>query len=68
MLAGGKEGAAVLFGKECAAFVDDFEAFETVESILNNYKNKVELRPGSKRKKERLGEVINRLGLESFMD
>ena len=65
--AGGKEGSAVMFGKECALFVEDFEAFEIIEKILHNYQRKAALRPGSSKKKERLGEVIERLGLEDFM-
>ncbi len=68
ILAGGKEGSNVLFGKEVALFIEDFEFFEVIERILHTYKSKVELRPGSTRKKERLGEVINRLGIESFMN
>jgi anaerobic sulfite reductase subunit C len=65
--AGGKEGSTVMFGKECALFVEDFEAFEIIEKILHNYKKKAALRPGSNKKKERLGEVIERLCLEDFM-
>ncbi len=68
VLAGGKEGSTVMFGKECASFIDDFEVFEIIDTILSNYKKKVMLRPGSKRKKERLGEVIERLGLGIFME
>jgi len=64
---GGKEGSTVMFGKECAIFVDDFEAFEIIENVLHKYQKKVALRPGSSKKKERLGEVIERLGLEVFM-
>ena len=64
---GGKEGSNVMFGKECALFVDDFEAFEIIEKVLRHYQEKVAFRPGSSKKKERLGEVIERLGLEDFM-
>jgi dissimilatory sulfite reductase (desulfoviridin) alpha/beta subunit len=65
--AGGKEGSSVMFGKECALFVEDFETFEIIEKVLHNYQRKAALRPGSSRKKERLGEVIERLGLEDFI-
>ncbi len=68
VLAGGKEGSTVMFGEECASFVDDFEVLEKIEKVLNHYQEKAMLRPGSSRKKERLGEVIRRLGLEAFME
>ncbi|GBD99049.1 sulfite reductase, dissimilatory-type subunit beta [bacterium BMS3Abin07] len=64
---GGKEGSTVMFGKEYSGFVDDFEVMEIIERVLNNYQKKVALREGSRKKKERLGEVVERLGLDSFM-
>ena len=67
VLAGGKEGSTVMFGRECAPFADDFEVLELIEKLLGRYKAKGELRPGMKRKKERLGEVIARLGLDDFL-
>ena len=67
VLIGGKEGSTVMFGKEFATFVEDFEVLEIIERALTHYQNKAELRPGSERKKERLGEVVNRVGLASFM-
>jgi dissimilatory sulfite reductase (desulfoviridin) alpha/beta subunit len=67
VLIGGKEGSDVLFGKVYAPFVGDFEVLQAIGRILDNYKKKAILRPGSKRKKERIGEVLNRLGLEAFM-
>jgi len=66
--AGGKEGTSVMFGRECALFVEDFEVFEIIEKILHNYRLKAALRPGSAKKKERLGEVIERLGVEAFLN
>lgn len=67
VLIGGKEGSTVMFGKEYAGFVKDFEVLEIIEKVLSNYKKKAGLRPGSSRKKERLGGVVDRLGLEQFM-
>jgi dissimilatory sulfite reductase (desulfoviridin) alpha/beta subunit len=68
VLMGGKEGSSVMFGREYVSFADDFEVLEIIEKCLQNYVAKAGLRIGSSRKKERLGEVIARLGLESFMD
>jgi len=68
VLMGGKEGSSVMFGREYASFVDDFEVLEIIEKCLRNYGAKAGLRPESSRKKERLGEVIARLGLEAFMN
>jgi len=67
VLMGGKEGSSVMFGREYASFVEDYEVLEIIEKSLHNYAAKAGLRPGSTRKKERLGEVIERLGLEAFM-
>ena len=68
VLMGGKEGSSVMFGNEYASFVEDYEVLEIIEKGLQNYVAKAGLRPGSSRKKERLGEVIARLGLEAFMN
>jgi dissimilatory sulfite reductase (desulfoviridin) alpha/beta subunit len=68
VLVGGKEGSTVLFGKEYASFIKDFDVFEIIDRVLNNYQKKAMLRQGSTRKKERLGEVIERVGLEAFME
>ena len=68
ILTGGKEGSNVRFGKEIALFIEDFEVFEIIERILHKYKSNATLRPGSTRKKERLCEVIDRLGIKSFMN
>ncbi len=38
-----------------------------MERIISNYREKAALQPGSTRKKERLAEVISRLGLKAFM-
>ncbi len=67
MLIGGKEGSTVMFGKEYATFVEDFEVLEIIEKALSHYQKKAKLRPGSEKKKERLGDVVNRLGIDSFM-
>jgi dissimilatory sulfite reductase (desulfoviridin) alpha/beta subunit len=63
---GGKEGASVRFGIRYADFADDFEILEIVDRVLNRYREKALLREGSDRKKERLSEVIDRLGIEAF--
>jgi dissimilatory sulfite reductase (desulfoviridin) alpha/beta subunit len=63
----GKEGASVTFGRVIADFVKDFELLEIVENVLQKYKKKAILRPGGRKKKERLVEVIDRLGMESFL-
>jgi dissimilatory sulfite reductase (desulfoviridin) alpha/beta subunit len=64
---GGKEGASVVFGSVITDFVKDFELLEIVEDVLQKYQKKAMFRPLSQRKKERLAEVIDRLGLESFL-
>ncbi|MFC1769747.1 hypothetical protein ACFLZI_01665 [Nitrospirota bacterium] len=64
---GGKEGGSVRFGKLYADFVDEFTVIEIVDLVLSNYRDKVQLRPGSTRKNERISEVIERVGLSSFM-
>ncbi len=68
VLIGGKEGSTVKFAQEYAPFVLDFEVLEIIEKALSNYQKKAKLRRGSKKKKERLGEVVDRLGLDSFME
>jgi anaerobic sulfite reductase subunit C len=66
VLIGGKEGASVRFGVRYADFVEDFEILEIVDRVLNLYKEQARLKEGSNRKKERLAEVIDRLGIEAF--
>ncbi len=68
VIIGGKEGSTVMFGHEYAQFVLDFEVLEIIERALSNYQKKVQLRPDSEKKMERLGEVVQRLGLETFME
>jgi len=68
VLVGGKEGSTVKFGTVYAGFVDDFEVLNIIDRILDNYRKKASLRQGSTRKRERLGEVIQRLGLSAFMN
>ena len=67
VLVGGKEGASVRFAEKYADFVKEFEVLEIVDKVLNTYKDNVRLREGSDRKKERLCEVMDRIGLASFM-
>jgi anaerobic sulfite reductase subunit C len=67
VLIGGKEGSTVRFGREIACFVDEFETLEIVERVLKRYQETASLRPGSTKKKERLVEVIDRLGTEGFL-
>ncbi len=67
VLIGGREGSKVVFGTTYADFVNEFEVLEIVDRALSNYESKARLKPGDRKKKERLGDVANRLGLESFM-
>lgn len=67
VLIGGKEGASVRFGVRYAGFADDFQVLEIVDRVLNRYREEALFRKGSSRKKERLTEVIERLGLDSFI-
>ncbi|NOZ25000.1 MAG: hypothetical protein GXO94_02775 [Nitrospirae bacterium] len=67
VLIGGKEGSTVRFGAEYAVFVGDFEVLEIIERALSSYLKKAGFRPGSEKKRERLGEVVERLGLDEFM-
>jgi len=67
VLIGGKEGSTVRFGAEYAGFAGDFEVLEIIERALSSYIKKAGFRPGSVKKRERLGEVVERLGLEGFM-
>lgn len=66
VLVGGKEGASVRFGTRYADFADDFEILEIVDRVLNRYREEARLKEGSIRKKERLSDVVERLGIESF--
>ncbi len=67
VLIGGKEGSTVRFGTKYADFAGDFEVLEIIERALSSYQEMAGFRPGSSKKKERLGEVLERLGLERFM-
>jgi len=67
VLIGGKEGATVVFGSTIADFASDFEILEIIENVLSKYQEKAALRPASQKKMERLAEVIDRLGLHSFL-
>jgi dissimilatory sulfite reductase (desulfoviridin) alpha/beta subunit len=66
VLIGGKEGVSVRFGIRYADFAEDFEILEIVDRVLNRYKERARLKKGSNKKKERLAEVIDRLGIEVF--
>lgn len=68
VLIGGREGSQVKFGSTHATFVNEFEILEIIDRALTSYQNKATLKPGSRVKKERLGDVANRLGLKSFME
>lgn len=67
VLIGGKEGATVTFGTRIADFATDFELLEIIENVLRKYQEKAILRAGGQKKKERLAEVIGRLGVDSFL-
>ncbi len=58
---GGKWGRKPQLGKLFAEFISDEEALKLVEKILRAYLRLAE-------KKERLGDLINRLGLEKFKE
>ena len=67
ILIGGKEGLDVAFGQVVADCVDTFEVLEVIEKVLTNYQKKAILRPFNSKKKERLAEVVGRIGVKSFM-
>jgi dissimilatory sulfite reductase (desulfoviridin) alpha/beta subunit len=56
----------VRFGIRYADFVRDFEIIEIVDRVMNQYKENALLKEGNSRKKERLADVIDRLGIDSF--
>ncbi len=66
-LIGGREGRAVSFGQVYADFVHEFEVLEIIEKTLTKYQEKAGIRPLAIKKKERIAEVIERVGLDSFM-
>jgi dissimilatory sulfite reductase (desulfoviridin) alpha/beta subunit len=66
VLIGNKEGTSVRFGTRIADQVDDFAVLGIIDWVLHRYREHAQLRPGSARKKERLIEVIDRLGIEAF--
>ncbi|NOY65484.1 MAG: hypothetical protein GXO97_08855 [Nitrospirae bacterium] len=66
VLIGGKEGSTVRYGREYKRWVEDFEVLEIIDLTLKKYTELAQLRPGSNRKKERLSEVIERIGFEKF--
>lgn len=68
VLIGGKEGFTVRFGEEYAIFVKDYEVIEIIEKVLRRYAEQAQFRDGSQKKKERLAEVIERTGLDRFMN
>jgi dissimilatory sulfite reductase (desulfoviridin) alpha/beta subunit len=67
ILIGGKEGATVKFGQEYATNVQDFEVLDIVDRAISRYKSERLVRPKNKKKNERLGETVERLGLNKFM-
>jgi len=67
VLIDGKEGATVAFGAVIAEFAKDFELLEIIESVLRKYEQKVTPRLAGRKKKERMSEVIERLGIAAFL-
>ncbi len=67
VLIGGKEGSTVRYGSEYKRWVEDFEVLEIIDLVLRRYTELARLRPRSSRKKERLSEVIERMGFKSFI-
>ncbi|GBE54327.1 anaerobic sulfite reductase subunit C [archaeon BMS3Bbin15] len=67
VLVGGKEGRSVIFGKEYSGFAGDYEVIEIIDKAIKQYKKLAEKR--DRKKYERIGEIIQRLGsLEAFMN
>ncbi len=66
VLVGGKEGMDVRWGTTVKKGIDDFSVLEVIDSILRWYSKEAAYRQGSKKKKERLAEVIDRLGIDSL--
>ncbi|RMG01811.1 MAG: hypothetical protein D6726_08805 [Nitrospirae bacterium] len=65
---GGKEGSTVRYGREYRKWVDDFEVLEIIDLVLRRYSMYARVREGSERKKERLAEVLERVGFERFFE
>ncbi len=66
VVVGGKEGRTVLFGEEYLSFAKDFEVIEVIDTVIRQYKKLAQKR--DRKKYERLGEVIQRVGgLKAFM-
>jgi dissimilatory sulfite reductase (desulfoviridin) alpha/beta subunit len=66
VVVGGKEGRTVLFGEEYLSFAKDYEVIEAIDKVIRQYKKLAQKR--DRKKYERLGEVIQRIGgLEAFM-
>jgi len=67
VLIGGKEGRDVFFAQEYLDFADSFEVIEAIDRAIRQYKKLARKR--DRRKYERLGELVRRLGgVEAFMD
>ncbi len=66
VVVGGKEGRTVLFGEEYLSFVKEYEVIEAIDRVIRQYKKLARKR--DRKKYERLGEVIQRIGgIEDFM-
>lgn len=64
---GGKEGRTVLFGEEYSSFAKDYEVIEIIDRVIKQYRRHARKR--DRKKYERLGEVIRRMGgVEAFMN
>ncbi len=64
---GGKEGRTVLFGEEYLGFVKEYDVIEAIDRVIRQYKKLAQKR--DRKKYERLGEVIQRMGgVEAFMN
>ncbi len=66
VMVGGKEGMDVRWATEVKRAIDDFSVLETIDAILRWYSKEAILRKGSKKKKERLAELIDRAGIDSI--
>lgn len=67
VLVGGKEGLDIRWGRPIKKGIDDFSVLETIDTILRWYSKEATFRRGSKKKKERLAEVLDRLGPDSIL-
>lgn len=62
---GGKEGRETLFGLLYTDYADEVEVLNIVDNALKNYQKLVIMK--NRKKYERLGETLNRVGIKTFM-